>query len=155
MAYREVLDTMPIMWADVWRTRMGGNGSRSYHKRCWSCYLPRLHRKIIKRFGIMKEYWMELVIVAYVITSIDVMITARGIIVEGLDEGNAFLTIIFPNHSPFLVPFFTLLVMSLFWTIFYFCQQPHFEKRVLGIVSFIMLIACGTHTFGIMSWIIR
>jgi hypothetical protein len=98
---------------------------------------------------------MEFLIAAYAITSIDVIITAKGILVEGLHEGNAFLTIIFPNHSPFLVPFFTLLVILLFWTIFYFCQKPYFEKRVLGVVSFIMLFACGTHTFGIMSWIIR
>ena len=101
----------------------------------------------------MREYWMEFAIVAYAFTSIDLILTARGILLFGFEEGNALVTAIIPNGNPYQIPLMVITTILIYWTIFYACQKPTFNPFMLSVVSFLCLAAVGTHTFGISTWI--
>jgi hypothetical protein len=103
----------------------------------------------------MKEYWLDLLIVAYAITCIDVILTAQGIFFRGSFEGNPIVTAVVPNGSSFLIPYMTITTILAYWFIFYVLKGNRFRmpNEVYELSSWVLLGACGTHTFGISTWI--
>jgi hypothetical protein len=108
----------------------------------------------------MKEYWMELLIAAYTLASIDLIVTARGILQFGYTEGNPLVTTFFPNGVSWQIPAIVAASMFSFWAIYctasYFPQEFYKYKSVyLNFIAGTMIALCLTHTFAITTWLIR
>jgi hypothetical protein len=103
---------------------------------------------------------MEVLIAAYTIACIDVMVTSQGILSGKGIEGNPLVTFLIPNGHPFQIPALALFTIATFWAGFiismFYPKMLRFENQIryYQVVAFGFAVACGTHIFGIVSWII-
>lgn len=102
---------------------------------------------------IMHRYWLDLFLLAYTITCVDVMITAHGIYTGIGLEGNPVVVAIVPSSEPILqILFMAATTVASFWFIFY---SRHFVPNITRYTKMIAwgsVFACGTHMFGIVTW---
>jgi len=107
----------------------------------------------------MQKYWGELLILAYAITSIDLIVTARGILILGWEEGNPFVTAIIPNGHPYQIHIMVISNIAAFWFLYWVNRrvviemQPENQTRYYTLISILAIVACCSHLFGTLTWL--
>jgi hypothetical protein len=108
----------------------------------------------------MKQYWLELLLLAYSITCLDVMVTAWGIFNDIGSEANPLVTSIVPSSQPVTQIIFMAATSAFcFWFVFigwkyindYFTR---FMEHYAFMVAWGSVFACATHIFGISTWLV-
>ena len=108
----------------------------------------------------MRRYWLDLLLLAYTFTCLDVMVTAWGILTGIGDEGNPVVTAVVPTSEPVLqIIFMAGTTVACFWFVFYSRrfienQFAHLKEHYTLMVAWASVFACGTHMFGIATWFI-
>jgi hypothetical protein len=110
------------------------------------------------RMVAMQRYWVELLIAAYAVTSTDVIVTARGLLLGVGKEGNPFVAAVVPHTEPVLqILFITVITIISFWFIYLARQNVSVESMSVFYTKIISLgcsAAVGTHLIGILTWIL-
>lgn len=124
-----------------------------------------LFRAVDRRYDnhrvIMHRYWFDLLLLAYGVTCTDVMVTAWGI-AKGIGrEGNPVVVAVVPHSEPIMqILFMAATTIACFWFILYTWtliregESAKYTNNYTYAVSWGSLFACGTHIFGIATWII-
>jgi len=109
----------------------------------------------------LNNYWLDLLLLAYTITCVDVMVTAHGIFTGVGLEGNPLVLAIVPSSEPILqIIFITAVVVASYWFILFTYQlisegeSKKYVNAYTHIVAWCSVFACGTHMFGIATWFI-
>jgi hypothetical protein len=103
----------------------------------------------------MQDYWLELLLLAYTVTCLDVMVTTWGIATGVGSEGNPIVTAVVPSSEPILqIIFMAATTAASFWFIFYGRKFISNQDWYYKFVSYGSVAACATHMFGIATWLV-
>lgn len=102
----------------------------------------------------MSERWIEFLLVAYICTCLDIIVTARGLLLRIGTEGNPLVTWV---GGPLQQIFFlaTTLVVG-FWIVFFgvsYLIRVSGNPRVKTATSYGMLLVSFTHLYGASTWL--
>lgn len=116
--------------------------------------------RLISKRDTMYQYWLEALLMSYLIAGLDLIITARGILIGKGIEGNFLVTTFIPNGHPFQIPLMLLLIITIYWLSFAIASfyprmiKPKSRVSFYQLVTFGFVASCITHMLGIVSWII-
>ena len=107
---------------------------------------------------ILHEHWLDLFLMAYLCTCVDILITTYGILAGIGKEGNPLVTAIIPSNFPlYQIGYITIGSILAFWGM-YFCIRHLLEKYRLQsarpIISIGMVWVSYMHLYGASTWLI-